>query len=72
MLNTAQLRNMAREAESRLDWRAAADLYQQAHDAYPCTQPVFGTLADKDKEYLRSMASSCRTMVVHTEKLCDA
>lgn len=34
-MNTAQLRKAANEAERRLDWKAAADLYQQAIDAFP-------------------------------------
>jgi predicted NAD/FAD-binding protein len=34
-MTTAQLRKAANDAERRLDWATAADLYQQAIDAFP-------------------------------------
>lgn len=69
-MTTAQLRNLAREADAACDWAKAADLYQQAHDVYPAG--LGGGLAARDKEHLRHKASGCRTMVVHTEKMCEA
>jgi len=69
-MNTATLRNMACEAEAKCNWATAADLYQQAHDAYPAG--LGGGLAARDKDHLRRNARSCRTMAVHTENLCEA
>lgn len=34
-MSTAELRSQARDAQQALNWAVAADLYQQAIDAYP-------------------------------------
>lgn len=58
-MNTAQLRNAAHAAEQRLEWAAAADLYEQAANKYPGR----GALAEADIAGLRARAKQCRVMV---------
>lgn len=61
---TAALRDQAWQAEKACDWSKAA------LDAYPDTRPK-SQLAAADREHLRRKARRCRTLVVHTERLCE-
>lgn len=57
---TAQLREQAREAEARLDYVTAADLFTQAADAYPAVRG--GALQQADIAHLRRSAARCTRM----------
>lgn len=59
-MNTATYRGMARNAAQRLEWAAAAKLYDLAADKYPTKT---GELAARDIATLRAEAAACRTMV---------
>ena len=50
MPTTAQYRNMAREAENKLDWKGAAELYDKAMQVYPTK---IGELAKADLAELK-------------------
>lgn len=58
---TAELRQQAREAEARLDYVTAADLFTQAANAYPTTAPI-GALQQADIAHLRRSAARSTRM----------
>lgn len=57
-MTTAQARELAREAEAKLDWAKDAELYQFAVDNYPAHNG--SQLAIHDIERLQLKADSCR------------
>lgn len=59
MATTAQLRNQAHDAADRLDWSAAADLWQQAIEAYPAHHEG-SDLAKADIAMMQKFADRCR------------
>lgn len=56
----------ASEAENKLQWALAADLYQQALDAYPAG--LKGTRHDRDKTTLATRAKACRVSANRVSK----
>lgn len=61
MPTTAELRQQAREAEARLDFATAADLFTQAADSYPAVRG--GALHQADIAHLRRSAARCTRML---------
>lgn len=61
---TAQLRAQARQAEDRLEWTTAADLWARAQAAYPLMpgRMGHGPLALADIANMRERENSCRSM----------
>lgn len=68
---TALLRTQARAAEVRLDWQAAADLWQQARERYPLMpgRREYGALALADIENMKRFEATCRAM--ERERVAD-
>lgn len=63
MTTTATYRTAALAASAALDWKAAADLYQQAIDAYPTTPGKgLGALALRDIEAMQQQRAACLVM----------
>ncbi len=57
LASTAILRHAALEAEKRLEWEKASDLWRQAIDAYPAA----GRLAELDMAKMESRRQACLT-----------
>jgi hypothetical protein len=58
-MTTSQLRQIAREAEQKLNWAFAAACYEEAIANYP---PISGALTQLDLHSLSQKAKSCRYM----------
>lgn len=67
---TATLRCQAREAEERLDWQLAADLYQRAIDVYPPGFDGAGSLRQRDIALLTERAATCRRWAYRCCRWC--
>lgn len=63
-MNTATYRNMARNAATKGDWKAAATFFEKAADVYPGGPAKAGTLAAKDISALREQGRTCRAMLL--------
>lgn len=57
-MTTAELREKARQAEKRLDWGMAANLWQHAIDNYPSA----GAMADLDKDKMARRRDAAQHM----------
>ena len=62
-MTTGQMRGIAREHESNLDWDNAANCYWQAVLLYPRHDKNLGDLALTDLNNLNSRAINCAKMI---------
>jgi len=60
-MTTAELRKQAQAAADRCEWSQAAELWEQAIEAYPPHHPD-NRLAAADLDMMRGFAKRCRNM----------
>ena len=61
MATTAQYRELAKEAEKKLDWELAVSYWRKALEVYPNTP---GELAEVDKDKILSAINADMEMIV--------